>query len=210
MIEYYSERQNICRLQSANLPTATVSEYAGGQNLIEKTVCFSGHRPEKLPGRGKCDSAETEFIMNLLRSKIEESISEGYTRFLSGVARGIDLWAARTVLELKKKNPGIELVCVKPVSNQGENFPEEDKKLYEAVISEADRVICTSESYSRNCYTVRNHYMVDNASKLIAFVNSYRSGTGQTIRYARKLGRKTDITELSAIDFSMKYEQLEF
>lgn len=178
--------------------------------MTDKTVCFSGHRPEKLPGRGKNDSAETAFIMDLLRTKIEESIREGYTRFFSGVARGIDLWAAQTVLELRKTNPDIELVCVKPVENQGHNFPEEDKLLYESVISKADLVICTSKEYSRNCYTVRNHYMVDHAEKLIAFVSNYRSGTGQTINYARKLGRKTDVTDLSSIEFSMKYKQLEF
>lgn len=177
--------------------------------MINKTVCFSGHRPEKLPGKGKDDRQETVFIKNLLKSRIENSINEGYTRFLSGVARGIDLWAAMIVLELREKNSDIELICVKPVENQGHNFPEEDRLLYEKIISQADSVVCTSEEYSRNCYTVRNHYMVDHSEKLIAFVNNYRSGTGQTINYARKLGRKTDITDLSSIDFMMMYEQLE-
>lgn len=178
--------------------------------MIEKTVCFSGHRPEKLPGKGKENCAETIFIRNLLRSRIEESISEGYTVFYSGVARGIDLWAAQIVLELRKSHPEISLVCVKPVENQGHNFPEDDKRLYEHIIRHADRVVCTSEEYSRSCYTVRNRYMVDNAGKLIAFVNNYRSGTGQTINYARRLGRITDITDLSSIDYTMKYEQLTF
>jgi len=177
--------------------------------LTDKTVCFSGHRPEKLPGKGLCDRAETVFIKNLLRSKIEKSISEGYTRFLSGVARGIDLWAAQTVLELREIHPDITLVCVKPVENQGHNFPEEDRIVYESVINRADKVVCTSAGYTRSCYAVRNRYMVDNAEKLIAFVNNYRSGTGQTINYARKLGRKTDITDLSSINYEMKYEQLE-
>lgn len=178
--------------------------------MISKSVCFSGHRPEKLPGKGMDDSSETAFIRNLLICKIEESIREGYTRFYSGVARGIDLWAAGAVLELKENNPGIELICVKPVENQGSNFPEKDKLLYESVIKRADKVICTSSGYSKNCYAVRNRYMVDNAEKLIAFVKNYRSGTGQTINYARKLGRKTDITDLSSIDYLMKYEQLGF
>ncbi len=178
--------------------------------MTEKTVCFSGHRPEKLPGRGKENCPETEYIKNLLRTKIEESISEGYVRFLSGVARGIDLWAARTVIELRKLHPEIQLVCVKPVENQGYNFPDEDRILYESVIADADSVVCTSEEYSRTCYAVRNRYMVDNSSKLIAFVNNYRSGTGQTIRYARSLGRKTDITDLSSIASDLLYEQLRF
>ena len=52
--------------------------------------------------------------------------------------------------------------------------------------------------------------MVENSEKLIAFVNNYRSGTGQTINYARRTGIMTDITDLSDIDFNMKYRQLEF
>lgn len=178
--------------------------------MINKTVCFSGHRPEKLPGKGSADRPETEFIRNLLKTKINTCVSEGYTRFLSGVARGIDLWAAQTVLEIKKINPGIELICVKPFENQGYNFPDEDKLLYEKIITEADYVICTSPEYRKTCYYIRNCYMVDHAGMLIAFVNNYRSGTGQTINYAKKLGRKTDITNLNSIDFEMNYEQLHF
>ena len=72
--------------------------------MINKTVCFSGHRPEKLPGKGIDSREETIFIKKLLKTKIERYISEGYTRFLSGTARGIDLWAAQIVLEIKKSN----------------------------------------------------------------------------------------------------------
>jgi len=178
--------------------------------LTEKAVCFSGHRPEKLPGKGIADRSETLFIKELLRTKIEQSIREGYTRFYSGVARGIDLWAALAVLDFKKVCPEIELICVKPVENQGYNFPESDRILYDSVIKRSDSVICTSAEYSKSCYAVRNRYMVDHSDKLIAFVNSYRSGTGQTINYARRKGIITDVTDLSDIDFSMKYEQLMF
>lgn len=178
--------------------------------MINKTVCFSGHRPEKLPGKGADDREETAFIKKLLKKKIESCIANGYTRFFSGVARGIDLWAAQAVIECRKTNPEIKLICVKPIKNQGFNFPDNDRILYEQIISQADSVICTSEEYQKNCYSVRNRYMVDNSGMLIAFVKNYRSGTGQTINYAKKLGRKTDITDLSDISFTMNYEQLSF
>ncbi len=184
--------------------------FQGDNDLTEKAVCFSGHRPEKLPGKGDAGRSETVFIKDLLHTKIEQSIHEGYTKFYSGVARGIDLWAAQAVLDLKEKYPDIKLFCVKPVENQGDNFPEEDRLVYESVISRADSVLCTSTGYSRDCYAVRNRYMVENSEKLIAFVNNYRSGTGQTINYARRTGIMTDITDLSDIDFNMKYRQLEF
>lgn len=176
--------------------------------MKDKTVCFSGHRPEKLPGAGKDENTETRFIKELLKKKIQKCISEGYVRFLSGVARGIDLWAAEIVLEFKESNPVIELICVKPIISQGESFPDADKQLYNKIIRSADSVICTSDTYKRSCYMIRNRYMVDNSDKLIAFVKSYRSGTGQTINYAKKTGKKTDIIDLSDVNFSLNYEQL--
>lgn len=178
--------------------------------MINKTVCFSGHRPEKLPGKGDENREETAFIKKLLADKISQCIRNGYTRFFSGTARGIDLWAAEEVIRMREASPGITLVCVKPFENQGIDFPADDRQLYEKIISLADSVVCTSAQYKKNCYSIRNRYMVDNSDLLIAFVKSYRSGTGQTINYAGKLGKKTDITDLSDMEFIMKYEQLSF
>ncbi len=92
--------------------------------------------------------------------------------------------------------------------NQGYNFPEEDKKTYDLVISQADSVVTTSESYSKTCYMKRNKYMVDHSDLLIAFVKNYRSGTGQTINYAKKQNVDSDITDLSDIEYQMNYLQL--
>lgn len=94
------------------------------------------------------------------------------------------------------------------MENQGYNFPEEDKQTYDMIISLADSVISTSESYSKNCYMKRNKYMVDHSDLLIAFVKNYRSGTGQTINYAKKQNVDSDITDLSDIEYQMNYLQL--
>ena len=59
--------------------------------------CFTGHRPEKL----HLPEPETK---RLLKKAIMQAVMDGYTVFLSGMARGIDIWAAETVLELKKEN----------------------------------------------------------------------------------------------------------
>ncbi|MDO5560355.1 MAG: SLOG family protein [Oscillospiraceae bacterium] len=178
--------------------------------MNNKTVCFSGHRPEKLPGKGDDKREETIYIKKILTEKIRLCISDGYTEFISGVARGIDLWAAQTVLRMKAVYPSVILRCVKPVSDQGINFPDNDKLLLDFILSNADDVICTCQSYTRNCYMIRNRYMVDHSDKLIAFVKNYRSGTGQTINYAMKLNKNVDITDLSDINNLMSFEQLTF
>lgn len=149
------------------------------------TACFSGHRPEKMPD----DPQLLAVTKSMLYYHIEDSVRAGYTRFISGLARGVDLWAAMYVLELKRQYPQLELVCVKPTHNHGAAFRGEDRYVLDSVLERADALLCTeSEEGSRDCYKRRNCYMVDHSSKLIAVVNHYRSGTGQTIAYARRQG----------------------
>ena len=62
-------------------------------------------------------------------------------------------------------------------------------------------MVCVSDEYSRDCYKNRNYYMVDRSSKLIAMVNDYKSGTGQTISYAKKNGLLLSVTDISKYDF---------
>ena len=58
-------------------------------------VCFTGHRPEKL-------RIPEEEVKQFLTTEIQKAINEGYITFLSGMARGIDIWAAEIVLDFKK------------------------------------------------------------------------------------------------------------
>lgn len=64
----------------------------------------------------------------------------------------------------------------------------------------AAKIVCTSPYYHANCYKIRNQYMVDHSSKLIAVVNNYASGTGQTIKYAEKKGKVIEIINTAEID----------
>ena len=57
-----------------------------------KRCCFTGHRPEKL----KCDEAT---IKSALSCGIDAAIQDGYRTFISGMTRGVDIWAAELVLE---------------------------------------------------------------------------------------------------------------
>lgn len=78
--------------------------------MKDKTCCFTGHRPEKLKRN------ETQ-VKEALERAIEAAVSRGFTHFISGMARGVDLWAAQLVLELKKQNPDVKLLCAVPYEN---------------------------------------------------------------------------------------------
>ncbi len=58
--------------------------------------CFSGHRPEKL-------SWNDDDVKVWLEKEIRQAIADGYITFLSGMARGVDIWAAEIVLRIKEE-----------------------------------------------------------------------------------------------------------
>ncbi len=66
--------------------------------------CFTGHRPEKL------SLPETEVIA-WLEKEIRQAIADGFTTFISGMARGVDIWAAEIVLKHRDNGEPIHLIC---------------------------------------------------------------------------------------------------
>ncbi len=159
----------------------------------KKTACFSGHRPEKLPDGGNRRSQVIKALKSMLYKTIVDSIDEGYTCFMTGLARGVDLWAGEMVLELKAHGEKIKLIAVAPYKGHGKGFVKEDKFTLGNILLKADEVIFVSDKYDPRCMQRRNEYMVDHSGKLIAVISDYRSGTGATIRYAQKSGIETKI-----------------
>ncbi|MEG0615237.1 MAG: SLOG family protein [Oscillospiraceae bacterium] len=165
-------------------------------NMNKTTVCFTGHRPEKLPFKGGEELATTNVLKSVLYKAIYDSIEEGYSTFITGMARGIDVWAADMVIEFKLKNPKIRLVCVKPYATFGNERRGYEKWEFAHILEKADEVISLSDVYTKDCLRIRNQYMVDHSEKVIAVVANYVSGTGQTIRYAQKKGLEMRIIDL--------------
>ena len=56
--------------------------------------CFTGHRPEKI-------GIPEETVIALLDKAISEAIRSGYSTFISGMARGVDIWAAEIVFKYR-------------------------------------------------------------------------------------------------------------
>ncbi len=165
-----------------------------------RTVCFSGHRPEKLPYEGNARSPVTRIIKSILYKTILDSIEEGYDTFITGLARGIDLWAGEIILELKAQGEKINLVAVAPYRGHGKYFSGNEKFLLGNILLKAEKTVYISEEYTRSCMRMRNEYMVDHSGKLIAVISDYRSGTGATIKYAQKQGVITRIIDAQKLD----------
>ncbi len=177
-----------------------------------RTICFSGHRPEKLPDGGSETSPKIKAIKSMLYKEILDSADNGFNTFITGLARGVDLWAGEIIMELKASGMPIKLVAAAPYKGHGDAFRGKDKYILGNILLKADETVYLSEKYFSGCMKLRNEYMVDRSGKLIAVVSDYRSGTGQTIRYAQKQKIDVRIINAASLDFDIgdEYEQLVF
>lgn len=143
--------------------------------------CFTGHRPEKLT------ITEAEALLRL-ESTIRQAISDGYTEFITGMARGVDIWAGEIVIRLRDEGRPIKLICASPFSGFEDVWNEEWQERYHRLLEEADSVEYICPGYSRYCFQLRNEWLVNNSSRVIALWNGKPSGTANTVKYAKKQG----------------------
>ena len=107
------------------------------------------------------------------------------------MALATDQWAAAFVLKLREENPALKLHCILPCKSQADEWTDSERESYHAILAEADSIVYVSRANSRDCMLVRNRFMIDHASLVLAVYNGEkRGGTAATVRYARKLGRE--------------------
>ena len=153
----------------------------------EKTVCFTGHRPQMLPFGFNEQNPKCIKMKQKIKTKICELIeNEGVTNFISGMAIGVDMICAEIVLELKKEYTHITLECAIPCENQSDRWSEAYKQRYRSIISQCDKKTVLQKEYTSSCMHQRNEYMINNSDIVIAVWNGTKSGTGYTVEYARK------------------------
>ena len=143
--------------------------------------CFTRHRPEKL------NTSEKE-VRAALRKQIDQAVHDGFTVFITGVARGVDLWAAEIVMDLRKRNKEIKLICAIPHDGFEARWSPSWQELYRYVLAEADLTRVISKGYHTGVYQVRNEWMVNHSTRVIAVFNGQPSGTKNTIDYAYRQG----------------------
>jgi len=144
-------------------------------------VCFTGHRPEKLTRTEKD-------IVRDLEKEIRQAIADGLSVFITGMARGVDIWAAQIVLSLRNSGYDIKLICACPYDGFESGWSKDWQQQYKEILAAADYVKYVCEGYSRSCFQIRNEWMVNHAARVIAVFNGEKSGTKNTIDYAAKAG----------------------
>ncbi len=174
----------------------------------EKTICFTGHRENSvIPYKGEqiYYGITLRTVQLMLFRYIDMAVESGYKTFISGLAAGTDLWAAKYILGKKHSDSSIRLIGVMPYLRHAERFSDRYKELLADAERGADMLLTTNtdplvvygksrggEKTFPDLYRVRNYFMVDNASAVISYFNegSYKSGTSQTLNYAVRQGLK--------------------
>ena len=139
--------------------------------------CFTGHRPEKL-------TAPEWLVKQKLEREIRQAIADGLDVFITGMARGVDIWAAEIVLDLRDSGFPIRLMCASPFEGFERSWNETWQIRYRRIMSAANHTLFVCKGYSRSCFQIRNEWMVNHSARVIAVFNGKKGGTKNTIDYA--------------------------
>ena len=176
--------------------------------FIGRACAFTGHRPQKLPWRRDETVPGCVALKETLATQIAALVADGYTEFLTGMAEGVDLWAAQIVLSLRVTNPSLRLHCILPCTAQSAKWSAALQKQYRAILEQADSIIFVNRADKKNCMLERDRFLVSYASVVLAVYNGERrSGTAATVRYARKLGRELIVIDPATLAVTREEKQ---
>ena len=146
------------------------------------SVSFTGHRTDKLPWGEFEDDEECLRFKKRLEAQIIRAYNEGARYFLSGMADGVDIYAAEIVLKLSHKLKEMKLVAVFP-------YGVGSTKRKRRCARHAYRVVSLYRDYVPSCYMERNRFLVEQSVRIICgFSGEESSGTAATMRMARRGG----------------------
>ena len=144
-------------------------------------LAVTGHRPDKLGGYDFYNPVRV-WIREQLRHKL---IAHKPSYIISGMALGVDQDWAHVGLE-----QGIPFLAAIPFVGQESAWPAESKRYYKELLACANWLQVVSDGgYAAWKMQRRNEWMVDHCDLLIAVWDGSSGGTGNCVRYAKKVNR---------------------
>lgn len=148
--------------------------------MKNKTACLTGHR--------HIDKEKYHLIEKKLISLIKILINKGVLYYGNGGAFGFDLFAANTIILLKKDFPNIKLIMILPCKNQYKYWRKSDILEYKRILLLADKIVYMSNNYYPNCMLHRNNHMLKHSNFCISYCTQLTGGTRYTLDKASKEG----------------------
>jgi uncharacterized phage-like protein YoqJ len=164
-------------------------------------IAFTGHRPDELGGYDESNPTALK-VKAKIKAKLQELNPE---RVISGMALGVDIWAAEAAIEL-----GIPVEAALPFVGQDKIWPEPSKARFQDILKKCKKVTVVSEGgYAAWKMHARNAYMVDNCDLLIAVWNGKQEGgTWGCIQYATKRVLEPDRLRSLSMTFLFEAKEL--
>lgn len=145
-------------------------------------LAFTGHRPDKLGGY-TFPNPTSRAVCQQIREKLDTLRPD---RCISGMAQGVDLWAAQICVAME-----IPFTAAVPFVGQESVWPEMAQKRWRFLLGRAAEVVVVSEGgYSPAKMQIRNKWMVDHADVLLAVWDGTSGGTANCVRYAEQKGKQ--------------------
>ncbi|MCL2106829.1 MAG: DUF1273 domain-containing protein [Oscillospiraceae bacterium] len=155
-----------------------------------ETLCFSGHRPDRLPGNGDPGAPEMQALTAALRQELVAAIDRGKVIMLQGCMAVFDIVCGEQVILLKKQYPNVRLIGVAPYA--AEFFSREKcwtpnwTSRAREVFRQLDTGVKIASRYRPGIYFERNRALVYHSSELICYWDGGGGGTKYTVDYARR------------------------
>lgn len=153
------------------------------------SCAFTGHRPSRFRFGYDEESPGFMELRRVLALQIENMAAAGIIHFYTGMALGIDTWAAEVVLNLRASRPDVTLTAALPCETQSFRWSVQQRDRYFDIIQRCDFVTMVSKRFTPECMFARNRWLVDHAGSLLAVYDGVpRGGTAYTVRYAAEQG----------------------
>jgi uncharacterized phage-like protein YoqJ len=137
-------------------------------------IAFTGHRSYD-------NSADDK-----LRETITSLHNIGARHFRVGMAEGFDMAAAEMVMELMSEDNSITLEAFIPWPEFEKHLSDRDTQRYHKILSCCTEQHFASEEYNKGVFHKRNDMLIAGCDYLIAWWDGSSSGTGYTVKQARK------------------------
>lgn len=153
-----------------------------------RTACFTGHRPSKLAfgydeTAAGCLSLKARLIEAVALLHAERGIGD----FVSGMALGVDTWAAEAVLAARSAGMPVRLVAAVPLLGQEARWLPDAQVRFRRILGDADEVhVLHDGPYAPWMMLSRDRWMVDRSQIIVAAFDGSPGGTAHTVAYAMK------------------------
>lgn len=149
---------------------------------MDTVVAVTGHRPDKLGGY---------YPPNIVYDAVKQGLKKAFQDIkpkyvITGMALGVDQWAAEVCLEI-----GIPFVAAIPFRNQESKWPPYSQAKYQQLLAKANNAFYISKGeYAPEKMQIRNQWMVNEASIVVAVWDGSTGGTANCIGYAHSVKRE--------------------